>query len=358
MRRRLWWYIVHADCLSSNFTGTKPSTDLFLSNTKIPLNVEDQDLSPGMTAVPLERTGITSMVLRLLKCDVLLFMSRATEKFSFASSDIFGSPRTTIAERDSMVNQIEDTLESKYLRYCDPSNALHYFTSIMGRATICKLRLMAHNPRHFADNGMKVPQKEREIIFANAMRLLEYVNLVMTTQSLRKLMWQVSAGHFWDTLVYVLIEARHLKTGPEVDKIWELIDGLFSKYPATLKDHADAKYTVLGDWTLRVWEEYMAARKGNGLPELQTPSYLIAIRRSRKPVGSGPETSRQTDDGHLLGTPATRDKSHPFNEDTAWTSFEHFDANEFSGLLSFDLEPDEWAKWDRLLGQEGDFTMS
>jgi hypothetical protein len=354
MRRRIWWYIVHADCLSSNFTGTKPSTDLFLSDTKTPLNVEDQDLSPNMTALPPERTGLTSMVLRLMKCDVLQFLSRATEKFSFASSDIFGSPRTTIAERDSMVNQIEDILERKYLRYCDPSNALHYFVSIMGRATICKLRLMAHNPRHFADNGIKVPQTEREVIFANAMRLLEYVNLVMTNPSLRKLMWQVSAGHFWDTLVYVLIEARQLKTGPEVDKIWELIGGLFSKYPQTLADHTEAKYTVLGDWTLRVWEEYITARKEDGLPEIQTPSYLTAIRRSRQSAESGSKPV----DGSPFATPGRAKALLPNNEETC-TSFEYLDPNDFSNLLSFDLEPNEWAKWDRLLAQDSDsFAMS
>jgi hypothetical protein len=258
-----------------------------------------------------------------------------------------------------MINQIEDTLERKYLRYCDPSHALHYFTSIMGRATLCKLRLMAHNPRHFADNGMRVPQKEREIIFTNAMKLLEYVNLVITNQSLRKLMWQVSAGHFWDTLVYVLIEARHLKTGPEVDKIWELIGGLFSKYPQTLKDHTDAKYAVLGDWALRVWEEYVVARKDDGLPEIQTPSYLTAIRLGRKPVESGSKPNRPADEGHVFASPTGCGTFHHSSDETASAGFEQFDPSDFSSLLSFDLEPNEWAKWDRLLGQEGDsFPMS
>jgi hypothetical protein len=359
MRRRLWWYIVHTDCLSSNFTGTKPSTDLFLSDTKTPLNVEDDDLKPDMTVLPPERSGLTSMASRLLKCDVLQFLSRATEKFSFTSGDIFGSPRTTIAERDRMVDQIEDTLERKYLRYCDPSNAQHYFTSIMGRATICKLRLMAHNPRHFAENGTKVPQKEREVIFANAMRLLQYVNLIITNQSLRKLMWQVGAGHFWDTLVYVLIEARQLKTGPEVDKIWELIGGLFSKYPQFVADHAEPKYAVLGDWTLRVWEEYMRAREDDGLPVIPTPNYLTAIRRSRRPESEA-KLRGAIDDGQVFGAPAGRGQFYLSNDDdTSWNCSGGLEPNDFSNLLSFDLEPNEWAKWDRLLRQEGDsFPMA
>ena len=89
---------------------------------------------------------------------------------------------------DSIINQLKDLLERKYLRYCDLSNTLYYFTSIMVGLAICKIKLFAHNPRRFANRGVKVPQSERDIIFTNATKLLEYINLIQGNQSLDKYM--------------------------------------------------------------------------------------------------------------------------------------------------------------------------
>jgi hypothetical protein len=350
MRRRLWFHIVNGDFLSSGFTGAKPSMDLFLSDTRIPLNIEDQDLSPEMTVLPKERPGITSMVLRLIKCDCLAFFRKLAPNFGHAPGDILNTSRMTLREKDTVIDNLEDILESKYLRYCDPSNSLHCFASILARSIVCKMRLMAHNPRQFAERKIKVPQSERNLIFANGMKWMEYVNLMLVNTSLRKYLWQINSGLLWESLVYVLIETRQRKVGPEVDRIWELIGGVFSNYNKILilSKPTEPLYAALGDWVLKVWDECFAARAAKGLITDPEPTYITAIRESRKPTSNATMVDPGTAIRSLSSVPQPKHETVP----EPLELIEHCD---FTSLLSFDLEPNELLQWDKLFDTEGGF---
>lgn len=355
IRRRLWWNIVFIDCRTSDFSGTRPSMDLFLSDTKKPLNAEDEDLKPDMVEPPPERTGITSAVLCLIRFDMVDFLRKFKSQYP---CDIgwgnLSNPNILAAERDNIIKQAEDLLERKYLRYFDPSNPLHYFSSILARSAICKMNLYAYNPRQFANCGAKVPQRARDIIFTNGMKLLEYGNLIYRDLSLRKFSSQTGTGYLWDTLLYVLIETRNRKIGPDVDRAWKLIGEAFTNYPLVFAQATEALYAALGNWALQVWDDCAAARKTEGIPEMVTPDYIEALRRCRTPSGS---SSKLETVGHLetaAGGSVGNDKPQPLRYEVSYDADpEPIESYDFSSILSFDLEPNEWAQWERLLSAQG-----
>jgi len=122
----------------------------------MPLNVDDEDLHPDMIDPPQERNGITSISNGLIRYEVI----DTLRKFSAACPgdgrwEVLSSPHVTLAKKDSIISQIEDHLEKKYLRYCDPSNSLHTFVSIMVRSSICKMKLFAHSH----DDSQTAPSK-------------------------------------------------------------------------------------------------------------------------------------------------------------------------------------------------------
>src|SRR4051812_18178187 len=129
MRRRLWWHIVQIECRTSDFSGAKPSLDIFACDVKAPLNILDEDVAPDMASPPAERTGITPMVLTLIKCDLIKEFSRKHELKvpegglwdNLTRSDI------SLREKSSWIDMLEDLLETKYLRYCDPLTPLDCF---------------------------------------------------------------------------------------------------------------------------------------------------------------------------------------------------------------------------------------
>jgi hypothetical protein len=348
MRRRLWWYIVITDFKISDLIGAKPSADLFDCDAKMPLNVADEDLGPDMVDLPGESNGITSVVICIIRYEFVQFLRKFSSPFSNdIHCELAPNPDVTLPKTDLMIQQIEDRMERKFLRYCDPSNTLHSFASIMVRSAICKIKLFAHNPRKFASRGVTVPQNERDIVFANATKLLEYANLVRGNQSLEKYMWQVGACFLSDSLLYVLIEIRHRKTGPEVNRVWQLIEVVLSKYPQMFEENPGAVYTALGKWTVEAWDDCTAATQVEGLPEPPTPGFIVAIRQRQAlssrdqladllPV-TGPTVAGYGDVNVL------REDGNPSSDPKASSFFD------FSNLLSFEMDPIEWTQWENLV---------
>lgn len=356
MRRRLWWHLVHTDFRMADLLGTRPSLDIASGDTKLPLNVEDEDLHPDMIDPPPERSAVTNMSLCLLRCEIIETLRKVTLTCpSDVHWEVLYNPDITLAKKDSVINQIEDHLERKYLRYCDPSNTLHTFVSVVSRSCVCKMRLFAHHPRRFANSPAKAPQSERNIVFENAMKLLEYVTLIRGGYNgLNKYMWQVGASYLWRVMLYVLIEARHRKTGPEVDKSWQLIGVAFSQDPQASEGSPGPVHRALGKWTLEVWDDYVAALKAEDLPEPSTPEYINTIRRHRRvPIESSSKTNDlATDPGPSTRNPFGHNKIYSQGQEENLTDFEPFESYDFPTLLSFETDPNEWIQWEQLVADE------
>lgn len=344
MRRRLWWHIVQVDIRVSDIVGTKPSADLFSGDTRMPLNVADEDLVPDMSDLPPERKGITPVVLCLIRCELVDFMRLfSPNALDDVRLEALVRSDVTIDRKDELINQFEDLLERKYLRYCDPCNSTHALASIFSRSLICRMRLLAHNPRRLGQSDSTVSQSERDLIFTNAKRLLEYVNVIQESPVFEKLRWQMGTTYLWNTILCVLIEARHRKTGPEVDQLWKLIGSVFSNYAEIFEEEAGAVYTAIGRWTIQVWDEYVSATTAEGRPEPATPEYINAIRRCRRPGGNGPnESGDPAQSAELAGIDGMQftgqDAEHVPGVD-------YFSSQEFSDFFNFEIDSHEWGRW-------------
>lgn len=352
IRRRLWWHIVHYDFLISDLSGTKPSMDLFDTKTKTPLNVNDADLTPGMINAPLERKGITSIALCLIRCDVMEFLRTITPPRSSYTGrwNNLSSSSATLLEKDNLVIQMEDKLENKYLRYHDPSDPLHLFASILVRASICKMKLFAHNPRQFAFNGIPVPQSSRDIIFTNGMKFLEYAILVQRNESVEKFRSQLSTAYLWDPILYVLIEIRCRKNGIHVDRAWKLIGEIFDNYPSLWKQASELMHSVLGRMILKVWNECASESVG---PErhFPGPEFIIQIRSHCTPTKSPSNSKDAKTLPDTLSNPVCQPEVADASYDSDIPSLDFVGSYDFSGLLSFDMESNDWDQWERLLGE-------
>lgn len=338
MRRRLWWWVVQVDLRISEIVGTKPSADLLEGDTKPPSNVEDEDITPNMIDPPPERHGITTVVATRIRCELIEFLRNAFP--NQARLDTLASSDMPLDKKDSMINQFEDSMEQKYLRYCDPTNSLHSLTSIFVRSMICRMRLLAHNPRSSANHGVTLSQNERNIIFTNATKLLEYINLMQESSVFAKFRWIMGTTYLWYTILCVLIEARHRKTGPEVDRLWKVIGTVFSNYPAMFEEGGEAVFSAMGRWTLEVWDEYVAATKVEGNAEPRTPEFIDKTRRVRRSARKSSLASKSLTDS------ATHSEVQTPGQDIGHLpEFEDFASCDFSDLLSFEMNTNEWGRW-------------
>lgn len=355
MRRRLWWHLVHSDFRLSDTLSSRPSLDLCACDTEPPRNLEDTDFSPETATAPQERHKITSVAICRLRTEMIsFFRSFLPAGSSDVRWEILSTVDLPMAKKDAMIRQLEDRMEENYLRYCDPSEPLHTLLQIMIRSGIAKMKLFAHNPRQYADRRSEVPQSERDIVFTNASKLLEYATLVPGTEAMAKYMWQISTTYLWNTMLYMLIEARHRKTGPEIDRMWRLISKLVEAYPQ-LFEGAGAIGLALRKWMLEVWDDYVMALRDARLPEPSVPDFISDMRRSMSTLA---ETMPKTDTGSVIVDLNATQQSIPFEgtggsaisqENAALTGIEPLMNFDFSDILSFEMDPNEWSQWETLV---------
>ncbi|KAF1982279.1 putative C6 transcription factor [Aulographum hederae CBS 113979] len=359
MRRRLWWNLVHVDYRTADLLGTRPSMDLSFGDTKPPANNEDDDFHPDMLEAPPERTGITSIASALIRCDIIETLRGFSSSETAFKGDIrweaLCSSDIPASKKDRLIAKMEDSLETKYLRYCDPSNAYHTFVSVMIRCAICKMKLFAHNPRRHLGGATKVPQAERDIIFANATKLLEYATLLQGPhRGCLKYMWQLGTSYLWNTLLFVLIEMRHRKTGPEVDRTWQLVGLVLEQYPRVFEEAAGTVYTALGKWTLEVWDEYVEAAGREGRGVVEGMGFIGKLRRLRRASTSGSGTAGTGAPGRESGVGAGRGQMQRLEGMEREREMPVFDSfEEFPDLLSFEVDPNGWSQWEQILAEEG-----
>ncbi|KAH9890142.1 hypothetical protein F4778DRAFT_785304 [Xylariomycetidae sp. FL2044] len=87
MRRRLWWHLVARDNRSGEDFGLENTNGRsFTYDVDLPLNVEDTDLHPDMSALPPERPGFTSMTFTLGNLEIARAMSRLSDLFLSATT--------------------------------------------------------------------------------------------------------------------------------------------------------------------------------------------------------------------------------------------------------------------------------
>ncbi|KAL5089004.1 hypothetical protein Trisim1_006148 [Trichoderma cf. simile WF8] len=353
MRRRLWWHLAHVDCRTADVMGTKPSPEISNGDTQKPINVDDEELLPDMKRLPTERNGITGISLCLLKCEIMETLCKFADPYpTDLRWEMLYNPDISVARKDSLIDAVEDHLEKKYLRYCDLANSLHTFISVMIRSAVCKMRLFAHNIRQFAHHSAKATQKDHDVAFFNAMKLLEYANLIQGGHmGVDKYMWQIGTSYLWNTMLYLLIEVRARKTGPDVERAWQLIAIVFTRCPQVLEEFTGSVYVALGKWTLEVWDSYIAASKAEGLPEPVTPDYINEIREWQR-LKAESEAAAKSDKAEAR--PVTRHSvgiekfSYADYLDTGFSESQYF-----PNLFSFETDPNQWLQWEQMVAEQG-----
>lgn len=133
MRRRLWWLIVILDVRTAEDYGIEPSILDQSADTQLPLNVNDVDLDPNDTKPPTPRVGVTEMTFCLIRFEIC----SASRKLSYIPPNP-GPCHTkcvnsTLADKEKLVRECHERLESKYLVYCENAGPLFWVAATVAR---------------------------------------------------------------------------------------------------------------------------------------------------------------------------------------------------------------------------------
>ena len=359
MRLRLCWQIYTIDSHSGQLAGSGNPININYPELPLPLNVNDDELYPDMTSPPPERKGPTEMMFNMVRFSFGRF-------FKFMGGSYGGSkpikPAADLAAadpafRDQKINELEEEIEAKYLRYCDPLIPLHAMTMIMARGGMAGMRLMSHHPVHRPDKGAGMSQAEKEHLFNLSVRIIGYYNQAMRNTQLHRYLWHIGTFLQFGCMIYLVGELRQRATGPEVDEAWNALAELFEHRPEIFQQRRTLPLALLS-LAMKAWqvrEAELIRLHGHA----EAPPFIAAAILQR--VSRNKQKSQQADtkkppqphkeSGAQLPTP----ESTVSTDTSTWNPADMYGFNGYNDFNS-DIPgvndtsaPMDWAAWDELM---------
>lgn len=341
MRRRLFYQLIPLDGVASQMSGTGIAIMPDSWDTQQPLNINDDQIWPGMTETPEEQKGATEMIFCLTRSCVGKFFARAGR--SMHGTD-FGHFKD-YNEVEPMISEAESEVEEKYIRYCDIVNPLHFLTIGLARSAITAMRLRTRLPKV---RNQTVTDAEVRELFQLSQKIIDTDTAVHAHTSIKKYLWHVRSFFLWgswDSLIFVLTSLRRsdLLSPSEIDAAWSRVGQVYNNH-GELQELKRRLHIALGCLTLKAWD---ANPPSSSMPE---PAFMTTLRSLQKVrVHSGAE-SQHSNSKNLN---AKADIMSPIGPSPASDPDALFD--NLSGGMdldidnNFDIDSADWIFWDQLI---------
>jgi hypothetical protein len=228
MRRRLWWQISLLDNRAAEDHGVDPTFTEQFYDTQIPLNLNDDDIYPGMKEYPKERVGATEMTFCLIRYEIGVFSRRFT--FNAPGGQVpFQGQQLSLDDKERLIDECHRKLEEKYLQHCDMNMPIYWVTATVARLILAKMWLMVHHPRAYSvtDGGSPLPQEIRDRVFITSIEVIEFAHLLEKNENTAKWGWLFRTYMQWQSVAFVLSEICIRPPGLEVERAWRAIESVY-----------------------------------------------------------------------------------------------------------------------------------
>lgn len=320
-RRRLWWTLVSYDRRIGEMSGSTVTALSCGGDCKLPLNVNDSDLHVDGKEAPTPHSGPTEMLFSLTRIELAMAVSSDSNRDSYRMNNPDKSPASTpsnkptpttirLAGQDGPAYTLDGFcahIEGTYLGYCDPKIPLHFFTLTMTRQALCKMRIIQFLVRSQGSDDVPLKQIERDSLFLQATQMIEYDNVVQSSESLRPFRW-FSMHHFpFPAYMFLVLELKQRSSGPMVERAWDAISrnhdlrGLLNNFHSPM-------HIAFGSHFIKAWDIHEAELVKSGKPYTR-PGFLAILRERadmRRQARRENRPEPEAPSGHRISVPRTQ----------------------------------------------------
>ncbi|RAK99089.1 Zn(II)2Cys6 transcription factor [Aspergillus ibericus CBS 121593] len=229
MRRRLWWHICLLDIRSAEDHGSDAQIHERLYDTRLPLNINDEDITPDMQEPPQEHVGWTEMTFCLIRCDIAV----AVRRVSYACPNGRFAAAARHIDPDNcarLIRSINDRIEDRYIKHCDMNIPIQWVCATIGRLILTKLWLVIHHPMTRPERGLKLSHANRESLFATSVEVVEFQRLLDGDVKTYKWSWLFATNMQWHAIAFVLSELCVRPLSPLTDRAWKAVSTLYTEW--------------------------------------------------------------------------------------------------------------------------------
>jgi hypothetical protein len=287
IRRRIWWQLKSHDFRAAELCGLAKFRDLSTTpeSTKWPANINDVDLHPLMTSLEPVVTGLTDASFIAFKFEMTNFAASRIAAFRKLGKDPsewnLDTPDNDRAETKSATETLEETLEMKYLRYCDASRPLHLLLLLVGRYGMNIVTFLTHHPRRWTTME-HVPQSERVLVWDVSIKLLEQYNMQQSTPLLEPFSWHAPYFQAWHAFIHVLDTLKAEPLRPDAAKSWQLVGSIYDNTADLVTDLKKPIHVAIGNLCLKAYSTREAALLKSNKYLAPAPNFISQLRQRRE----------------------------------------------------------------------------
>ncbi|KAL4868018.1 hypothetical protein BDV12DRAFT_197730 [Aspergillus spectabilis] len=223
LRRRLWWHIVLLDNRSTDYHGCEPIVHESVFDTKIPLNINDADLTADMTQPPPEREEATDMTFCLMRCDAM----RVIWKIGYMApgrSSTSADPRPSPCDREPFAEEFQNRLQTRYLNHCSEPTPFLQLCSTVANVMILRMWTAVLAPR------VRKDRSTRDRVFNDSIQVLQLSASLLMRKDVRSWAWYSKTHIQWHAVVFVLAELCWRPPSDECDRAWECVTAVYDRW--------------------------------------------------------------------------------------------------------------------------------
>ncbi|MBE3109187.1 MAG: fungal specific transcription factor domain-containing protein, partial [Acidobacteria bacterium] len=229
MRRRVWWLLCALDVRGAEEAGSDLTIVNRTFDTEFPSNIDDRDISPGATEMPVGREGPTDMAVALVRHEIIALCRRL---FALATASGSVCPKdagSTLAERERMLVGGYERIESTFLRHLPTSSASSSSISVMiamvARVVMAKASLIIYQPMLFPGAEIDLSSEIKERLFVSAVEIIEYMHCLNKDPRFKRWRWLFALYTHFHACAYILLEMSRRPWTPPLERAWAELNG-------------------------------------------------------------------------------------------------------------------------------------
>ncbi|TDZ14833.1 Aurofusarin cluster transcription factor aurR2 [Colletotrichum orbiculare MAFF 240422] len=278
MRRRLWWQIA---CLETKASGEVGSGAHLLpkrGDTRIPANVNDEDLDPALTAEPQEHDGPTEMGFCIMRYEATsitlaqppgLSIDDILWKQDLSSTSKASRQREEASAKIQSLLDVErkrlDPLERRLCPHPD-TDSLHFMVR-QGRQVLSRIVDLLTIPMEEAPEWGNEVHSPDDNYFRITLAVNEEM-LVVKEAAGQRFAWLAGIEFKMPVFYYLAAQMQSRVSGSMADRAWHVVEKTY-EFHEELWDLRQKEKMTLANLLLVAWEKRAAyfAVKRMGLPQ-------------------------------------------------------------------------------------------
>ncbi|TVY90320.1 Aurofusarin cluster transcription factor [Lachnellula willkommii] len=178
---------------------------------------------------------------------------------------------------------LEEVIEDKYLRYCDPDNPLHFMTIWWTRAHLARCRLLEYHSSY--SNSSVRPtdtqrEAQREASISHALCMLECDTKFATSALVKGFLWQVNVHFPFPAFIHILQDLKRQPFSAYSEQAWEsMSDNTEARAMFMATAFKNPFLEIFANMVLEAWEAREAAV--DHLREPMVPPRIVSFSRAR-----------------------------------------------------------------------------